>query len=115
MLEAERITSVIIAVSDTTVDEIPLNAVEFMGGQSKLEIFLMLVPIIIFIYGCVYIKSNFLGEYELNLLGYITFNSMLFILSARCIGSAVGNLCNLVHAIKEMTKGSVMMVLRLLE
>jgi hypothetical protein len=167
-------------------NEIPINAVEFLGGQSKLEIFLMIVPIIIFIYGCVYIKSKFIGEYELNLLGYITglllcipflavheflhaacfpqkskieifytnwgiciipstplaktryictlllpavtlgiiplliwtfipyyyitFNSILFILSAGCLGSTVGDLCNLVHVIKEMPKGSVVMV-----
>jgi len=164
-------------------NEIPLNAVPFLESHSKLEIYVMLVPIIIFIAGCFYIKFNFISETKINFLGYIigfllcipfltvhellhvacfppkatveafytiwgvclipsmpltkvryictlllpaltlgiiplliwtfipyyyiTFNSILFILSAGCLTSAVGDLCKLIHVLKEMPKSSV--------
>ena len=54
------------------LNEVPLNAVEFLDVQPKLSIVGMLVPIIIFIWGCFYIKTNFIGETKLNLTGYLT-------------------------------------------
>ncbi|MBU3157531.1 DUF3267 domain-containing protein (plasmid) [Clostridium estertheticum] len=167
-------------------NEIPLNAVQFLNNQRKSDIFVMLIPIIFFIVVCVYVKSNYIGKYNLNLVGYltgfalafpfisvheflhavcfppkctvlvyytnwgislapsssiakvryictlllpavilgvipllvwtfipnynITFNSILFILGSACLAIAVGDLCNLVHVIREMPKNSKMMV-----
>ncbi|MFL0198787.1 DUF3267 domain-containing protein [Clostridium sp. WILCCON 0269] len=166
--------------------EIPPNAVEILNNQRKSDLFVMLIPIIIFIVVCIHVKSNYIGKYKLNLVGYltgfilafpflavheflhamcfppksevlvyynnwgiclapsspiskiryictlllpaiilgvipllvwtfipiynVTFNSMLFILGAACLGSSVGDLCNLVHVIREMPKNSVIMV-----
>lgn len=49
--------------------EIPSNAVQFLEPKSNLEYYIWVIPILIFVLGCVYIKANFISEFRLNMLG----------------------------------------------
>jgi hypothetical protein len=51
--------------------KIPSNALPFLESKSKLENYIAVVPIIIFVVVCVYIKSNFIAVVKLNLLGNV--------------------------------------------
>ncbi len=51
--------------------KIPLNAVQFLEPKWKFECYIPIIPIIIFILCCVYIKTNFIEEFTLNIIGII--------------------------------------------
>ena len=51
--------------------KVPLNAIQFLEPKSKMGSYIPVIPIIIFIVSCVYIKYNFIGAFKINLTGYI--------------------------------------------
>lgn len=50
---------------------VPNNAIEFLNSNNKIEPYLSVIPIIILVIGSLYIKRNFVQEFNINIKGLI--------------------------------------------
>ncbi|WP_027626389.1 DUF3267 domain-containing protein [Clostridium lundense] len=51
--------------------KIPLNSVQLLDPKYKLQYYIPIIPILIFIVLCVYCKTGFMWKFTLNSVGYI--------------------------------------------